>query len=62
MRSSLPEEVSGKSSSTTMCAGTMYSGSHALNRCRTALILVLVWGSLAWTVRWWVPRALAGGT
>ena len=31
-RSSLPEEVRGNSSSATMCAGTMYSGSHALNR------------------------------
>ncbi|CAM3595546.1 hypothetical protein MYCO108962_26265 [Mycobacterium colombiense] len=46
-RSSLPEEVSGNSSSTTMCAGTMYSGNHALNCWRTAVILLLVWGSLA---------------
>ena len=28
----LPEAVSGNSSSATMCAGTMYSGSRALNR------------------------------
>ena len=42
-----------------MCAGTMYSGNHALNRWRTALILVLVWGSLAWR-RVGGPRRGAG--
>ncbi|WP_260860863.1 hypothetical protein [Mycobacterium tilburgii] len=47
----LPDEVSGNSSSTTICAGTMYSGNHALSRCRTAPISMLVFGLLACTPR-----------
>ena len=47
LRSILPEEVNGNSSSTTIWVGTMYSGNRSPNHCRTALSLALVSGSLA---------------
>nr|CRL53240.1 hypothetical protein CPGR_00516 [Mycolicibacterium fortuitum subsp. fortuitum DSM 46621 = ATCC 6841 = JCM 6387]CRL82853.1 hypothetical protein CPGR_06080 [Mycolicibacter nonchromogenicus] len=57
LRSILPEDVNGNSSSTTIWLGTMYSGNRSANHWRTAVTFELVCGSLAWPPRWRASEA-----